>query len=42
MLYVFWVGCYDAVYSSGANEDGGVGGTVAEDLGGPLEEAVAV
>lgn len=28
--------------SSGAAEDGGVGGTGAEDLGGPFEEAVAV
>ena len=42
MLHVGVVGGDDASDFSWASEDGGVGGTVAEDLGGPVQEAVAI
>jgi len=42
VLDVVRVGRYDAMGAVGAGEDGGVGWAVAEDLGGPIEEAMAV
>ena len=42
VFHVVGVGRYDDVESVGVGDDGGVGGAVIEELGGPFEEAVAV
>lgn len=42
VLDVEGVGGHDAMDLAGAAEDGGVGGAGGEDIGGPVEKAVAV
>lgn len=42
VLYIFRVGCYDAMDFARANKDRGVSRAVAEDLCCPFKETVAV